>query len=476
MPARPALLALVLFLPVIRAQEVGPAPREIRFDRNGYPLPPGAVARLGVPRAVSAMVADAAWSPDGSRIVVADWVSIATFDAATGRPLDTITIDSAYRNRFAPLSRDARLLCRVTGPDVLLNDTRTGEQSAFRLPDQFKQPDRIARSLHLSADHRFLAGILSPHDVPGVAWRLDMARSRVGRIITGRADIQSVHLSPDGRRAYAVAGGKSLVLVAWDVARDRELWFVPLGEAGQIRAISPDGRRLAILVGRSIGVFDTADGKEKQSVLCGILPPTTLRPIDFSLDGGLMAVSEQRAVVIWDVSTGKVRHSLPRPARVVAFAPDGKSLLTAGAWVERWDVETGKPAYPEPLAGLSSSSLSGLQWSADGRRLLTSWHWDVPGEAARQTSPAATLAVWDVTAATTVWVYPTQLSFAAAALDPDGSAVRAFTRDGLLRSWRLGPSVTEESTELPNPKTPDRASRSFLPDGRLAVQTFTPQG
>src|SRR5262245_4138901 len=188
-----------------------------------------------------------------------------------------------------------------------------------------------------------------------------------------------------------------------------------------------------------------------------------------------MAVSEQRAVVIWDVSTGKVRHSLPRPARVVAFSPDGKSLLTASAWVQRWDVETGKPAYPEPLTGLSSLALSGLQWSADGRRLLTGWNAEVPGEGGRRAFPA-TLAVWDVAAMTTVWVYPIQLSIAAAALDPDGSTVRAFTRDGRLRTWRLGPQVTENATVVPDPIGLTRVSRTFLPDGRFAVQTFTTDG
>jgi WD40 repeat protein len=473
-PARPALLVLALFLPAACAQDAGPPPREVRLDRNGYPLPPGAVAQLGVPRALSALVADAAWSPDGSRFVVADWATIATFDAATGRPVDTLTIDTAYRDRFAPLSRDGRLLCRVTGLDILLNDTRTGEQAAFRLPVHLKQQDRVARSLHLSADHRFLAGVLSPPNATGVAWRLDMAFGRFTRIVTGRADLHGVHLSPDGRRAYAVARQTAPQLVAWDLGRDRELWAVPLGEVGHIRAVSPDGGRLGI-VGRTIGVFDTADGKERLSAPYGVLPPAGLRPIDFSPDGQLMAVSDHGEVAVWDVSAGKVRHRLAHPARAVAFSPDGKSLLTAGGWVQRWDIETGKPVYAEPVTGIPSPDPLVLQWSADGRRLLTGWHGELSGEGGRRAFPA-TLAVWDVPAMTTVWVHRPNSPAAVAALDPGGSIVRAFTRDGRLRTWRLGPPGTEDATAVADPTASVRVSRTFLPDGRLAVQTFTADG
>src|SRR5207237_1341153 len=76
----------------------------------------------------------------------------------------------------------------------------------FSLPAPFGAPDRKVYSLNLSADCRFLAGVAGVTSMPGVAWRYDLARDRFSRILADRADLHSVRLSPDGKRAYATGG------------------------------------------------------------------------------------------------------------------------------------------------------------------------------------------------------------------------------------------------------------------------------
>src|SRR5690242_16655700 len=102
MSAHTAFLAVLLAVPPV-AVDHGPPPREL--DRFGLSLPAGAVARLGMPPVLSGNTADVAWTPDGRRFVAADGTTVATFDAATGRPIETQTNNAAH-GPFTALTRD----------------------------------------------------------------------------------------------------------------------------------------------------------------------------------------------------------------------------------------------------------------------------------------------------------------------------------------------------------------------------------
>src|SRR3954453_10142480 len=95
-PAVPARVALLLLLP-LPALAGPPAPREYRTDRHGYPLPPGAVARLGVPPASAGFPWALGWTADGARFVTVDYGGVTVFDAATGRWIESQAIGTEGR-------------------------------------------------------------------------------------------------------------------------------------------------------------------------------------------------------------------------------------------------------------------------------------------------------------------------------------------------------------------------------------------
>jgi WD40 repeat protein len=277
-------------------------------------------------------------------------------------------------------------------------------------------------------------------------------------------------LFPDGKRLYATGGTKDPELTARELRTGRELWTVGLKFGAAVRAISADGRRLAATNSKGLKVFDASDGRVVLESKIETSTTPDLWAVELSPDGTRVALSDYREVTILDVASGKVQHRLPHRARLVAFSPDGKSVLTVGGWVQRWDVQTGKPAYRVPILNKPVGA-SILRWSVDGKRLLTVW----PSRGTDSgDSTSDLLAVWDVESGAMVWRQMSEVPLDDVVLDRDGGAVRASV-DNHLRTWRFGARPSEEAVKLAAPREDDsRQYHSFLPDGRLAVQTHTP--
>ena len=119
----------------------------------------------------------------------------------------------------------------------------------------------------------------------------------------------------------------------------------------------------------------------QQTLLKRVVPayPRFRSTVALSSDGRLLALPSSRApVTLWDTQTGQVRCTLQgdrnRATYGLAFAPDGKSLVTAWAEdVERdatasfWDTATGalRRRFRVPRAALTN-----LHFSPDGRLLV----------------------------------------------------------------------------------------------------------
>ena len=239
-----------------------------------------------------------------------------------------------------------------------------------------------------------------------------------------------VGFSPDGNQIFTAgrvlnAADRGIVTV-WD-ARSRQPVRTMLGHTRWVLriSVSPDGRQIASgSFDRSVRIWDTATGN-KVDVLKVLSTPARLA---FGPDGAtLMACCRGGEVVFWDANTWKVRHSVanagtylmgsdlsrdgkriaivgtkrdpdgtvrfqdPGILRVhsaedgseiaawstkssssdVAFSPDGRHLVEAGAgYVSVWDIQVQKESFRFERG--TSTSEDRVRFSPDGKTIAIS--------------------------------------------------------------------------------------------------------
>ena len=132
---------------------------------------------------------------------------------------------------------------------------------------------------------------------------------------------------------------------------------------------------------------------------------------------------------LWNFETGKEvrgkRRGHREPVTSVAFAPDGKTLVSA-SWdrtVRVWDVATGK----ELKCFLGHSDVvECAAFSADGKRVISSGNIFTPS-----------LRVWDVATGKQLFeTDPVRDGFFGVAALPDGRQCVTAGRDGVVRLWQ----------------------------------------
>jgi WD40 repeat protein len=197
---------------------------------------------------------------------------------------------------------------------------------------------------------------------------------------------------------------RSCEIVSWRDSPERDS---PHLAAGKVRAslptrpagitavaFSPDGRTLAAATDHlahggptsELWLIDVRAGRLRE---VAVRAPFVTRGLAFSPDGKRLAFQRAPDVVILDLETGRLTH-LPGHAQAVnrlAFAPDGKTLATAG--------QDGRERLRNPVGGAELHSLEGgaawvehLAWgggakllaSAAGRKLRL---WDASGRLVR---------------------------------------------------------------------------------------------
>jgi hypothetical protein len=161
----------------------------------------------------------------------------------------------------------------------------------------------------------------------------------------------------------------------WDVASGREMYrFEDPGGGGMAGGLvfSPDGR---FLVSAGLGgarVWDTADGRRVRAwdgdVLC----------VAFAPDGRSLVSVTDKEIVVRESAGGGVRWRIATTERrlygswgvPIAFTPDGRrlALLGEGFDVRVWDVESGQ--ILQTFAG-HRHGLTSVAFAPDGRTLAT---------------------------------------------------------------------------------------------------------
>jgi WD40 repeat protein len=289
-------------------------------------------------------------------------------------------------------------------------------------------------------------------------------------------------LSADGK--LLATGADDNVIRLWDVASGKLLRrFEKLSAAGAAYslALAPDGKSLAApaRTGAAAGtpeqvvLWDTATGKQLRRL--GEPLDSHCSNLAFSTDGKAVAAGEWDTgkVHVWDAKTGKeiaawqahtAQPKFAGSATAVAFAADGKRLVTGGAdngvrpvlvarggadnVVRLWDAATGTAV--RTFVG-HTGSIHCFALSPDGRVLATG-------------SADATTRLWEVATGKELHVLPGP-GVLAAAFSPDGKTLLTGA-DGRIHFWEV--ATGKALRELPGHRG-DLTGIAFTPDGKQII-------
>ena len=175
----------------------------------------------------------------------------------------------------------------------------------------------------------------------------------VHHLAAGSNRISAVTFSRDGKRLLGFEQDK--LVRAWDVATGKEVRPDPPAEPpAEPLELSADRRVLATVDGARIrsGVYEPpATGTRR-----GLPGPIHEHGLAVSPDRRLVAITHDPAALsVWELATGKVVFTVcadPRdaPAGPLAFAPDGKRLVTAapGGTLLVWSLAPAKADARQP--------------------------------------------------------------------------------------------------------------------------------
>jgi WD40 repeat protein len=289
----------------------------------------------------SASVSQAAYSPDGRRVISASADgTLNLWDVATGRLTRTFGRPSDRAGESAvAFSPDGRSLVSGSGDGILkFWDITTG-----KLRHSVEgHGNRVVASVSYSPDGRRV--VSGGHDWTFKIW--DAASAKLVRGFRQELQVMAVAFSPDGRSVISDGGGER-ALKLWDVGTGNLLRAFP-GDPSYVLSIafSRDGH--SIVSGssnNSVKLWDVATGKLRRTFEGH---SDAVWAVAFSPDArSALSGSSDRTLKLWNVGSGDLLRTLNAhlgPVKSVAFAPNGINAASASldGTVRLWSLAMGR--------------------------------------------------------------------------------------------------------------------------------------
>ncbi len=261
---------------------------------------------------------------------------------------------------------DGRLLAVPCGNTVVLYEARTG--ALVRI---LTGPDSRCYRPAFSPDGKRLAcGVMSPNIQ---IWDVETGRPAL-TLEGGSRNVLCVTF--DGRGTLLASADWGGTISVWDAVKGKLLHTINAHSAPAHEvAFSPDGTRLVSVGWDNLGrVWDPESGRPIHTLEGHA---DKILSVAFRRDGTVLATGSEARVILWDAETYRPLRTLETAgAGLLAFTPDGQTILTAGhkhgrddGWsFSRWDVKTGARRATVPLPGRGGLLVARL--GTDGRTIF----------------------------------------------------------------------------------------------------------